>query len=74
MQRKRNLITNEITKYKARLNVHSGKQTFDVNYFETYAPVVTWFAIWLLIILAILFKWALKQVNFVMAYTQAPIE
>ena len=28
MQRKRNLVTNEITKYKARLNVHGGKQTF----------------------------------------------
>ena len=28
----------------------------------------------LLIIIAILFKWALKQVDFVMAYTQAPIE
>ena len=27
------------------LNVHGGKQTYGVNYFETYAPVVTWFAI-----------------------------
>ena len=50
MQRKRNLVTNEITKYKARLNVHGGKQTFGENYFDTYAPVVTWFAIRLLII------------------------
>ena len=74
MRRKRNLTTNEITKYKARLNVHGGKQTFGVNYFETYAPVVTWFAIRLLIVFAILFKWHLKQVDFVMAYTQAPIE
>jgi ribosomal protein L13E len=45
MRRKRNLTTNEITKYKARLNVHGGKQTYGVNYFDTYAPVVTWFAI-----------------------------
>ena len=53
MQRKRNLVTNEITKYKARLNVHGGKQTFRENYFDTNAPVVTWFAIRLLIICAI---------------------
>ena len=53
MRRKRNLVTNEITKYKARLNVHGGKQTFGENYFHTYAPVVTWFAIMLLIICAI---------------------
>ena len=51
-----------------------GKQTYAINYFENYAPVVTWFAIRLLIIFAILFKWALKQVDFFMAYTQAPIE
>ena len=25
MRRKRNLVTNEITKYKARLNIHGGK-------------------------------------------------
>ena len=41
MQRKRNLTTNKITKHKARLNLHGGKQVFGVNYFVTYAPVVT---------------------------------
>jgi hypothetical protein len=74
MRRKRNLITNEITKYKARLNLHGGKQVFGMNYFETYAPVVTWFAIRLLIILVILFSRTAKQVDFIMAYPQAPIE
>ena len=74
MRRKRNLVTNEITKYKARLNVHGGKQTFGENYFDTYAPVVTWFAIRLLIICAIVLHWKLRQVDFIMAYAQAPIE
>ena len=50
------------------------KQSFGINYFETYAPVVTWFSVQLLIIFTILFKWAIKQVYFVMAYAQAPIE
>jgi hypothetical protein len=45
-----------------------------MNYFETYAPVVTWFAIRLVVIFGILFLWALRQVDFVMAYPQAPIE
>ena len=74
MRRKRNLTTNSITKYKARLNLHGGKQTYAINYWETYAPVVTWFAIRLVIILALNFGYALKQIDFVMAYTQAPIE
>ncbi|KAL7530988.1 hypothetical protein ACHAWF_008366 [Thalassiosira exigua] len=74
MRRKRDLTTNEIKKYKARLNVHGGKQTYGVNYFETYAPVVTWFAIRLMIVFGITFGWTLKQIDFVMAYPQAPIE
>ena len=74
MQRKINIVTNEITKYKARLNVHGGKQTFGENYFDTYAPVVTWFAIRILIICAIVLNWQLRQVDFIMAYAQAPTE
>ncbi len=74
MQCKRNLTTNEITKHKARLNLHGGKQVFGMNYFETYAPVVTWFAIRLMIVMGIIFYCALCQVDFVMAYPQAPIE
>jgi hypothetical protein len=45
-----------------------------MNYFETYAPVVTWFAIRLMIIFGIIFCWAFCQVGFVMAYPQAPIK
>ncbi len=74
MQRKRNLTTNEVKSHKARLNLHGGKQVFGMNYFETYAPVVTWFAIRLMIIFGIIFSWSLCQVNFVMAYPQAPVE
>jgi hypothetical protein len=45
MQCKRDLTTNKIKLHKARLNLHGGKQIYGMNYFETYAPVVTWFAI-----------------------------
>jgi hypothetical protein len=71
---KQDLMMRRVTKHKARLNLHSGKQKFDTNYYETYTPVVTWFAIRLLIIFGILFHWALCQVDFVMAYPQAPIK
>ena len=37
---KRDITTNKIKKYKARLNLHGGKQVFGLNYYETYAPVV----------------------------------
>ena len=74
MRCKRNLTTNKINKHNARLNLHGGKQVFGMNYFETYVPVVTWFAIKLGIIMGIIFNWALCQVDFVMAYPQAPVE
>ncbi len=74
MQRKQDLTTGRVTKHKARLNLHGGKQEFGTYYYKTYAPVVTWFAIWLLIVFGILFNWALCQVDFVMAYPQALIE
>jgi hypothetical protein len=74
MQRQRDLTTNEIKSHKARLNRHGGKQVYGMNYFETYAPVVTWFAIRLMIVFGIIFSWSLRQVDFVMAYPQAPIE
>jgi len=74
MRRKRNLTTNAIVKYKARLNLHGGKQIYGMNYYETYAPVVTWFAIRLLLIIAILLSLALRQIDFIMAYPQADIE
>jgi hypothetical protein len=59
MQCKQDLTTGRVTKHKARLNLHGGKQEFGRSYYYTYAPVVTWFAIRLLIVFGILFHWAL---------------
>ena len=60
LQCKRDLTTNKVKSHKARLNLHGGKQVYGMNYFETYAPVVTWFAIRLMIIFGIIFSWALQ--------------
>jgi hypothetical protein len=54
IQRKQDLTMGRVTKHKARLN-----QEFGTNYYETYAAMVTWFAIQLLIVFGILFNWAL---------------
>jgi hypothetical protein len=59
MRHKRDLTINQVKSHKARLNLHGGKQVYGMNYFETYAPVVTWFAIRLMIIFRIIFGWYL---------------
>jgi hypothetical protein len=59
LRHKRDLTMDKVKSYKARLNLHSGTQVYGMNYFETYAPIVTWFAIRLMINFGIIFCWAL---------------
>lgn len=73
-KRKRRIATREIYKRKARLNVHGGMQEKFVNFWETYSPVVTWFAIRLFVTLAYLRNWHTRQIDFVLAYPQADVE
>ncbi len=64
----------KVTKHKARLNLHDGNQVYGMTYFETYASIVTCFAIRLMTVICIIFSWALCQDAFLVAYPQAPIE
>ena len=57
MRRKKNSITNEVYKHKARLNIHGDQQEFAIKYNETLSPVFNWFAIRILLIHAVIFKW-----------------
>ena len=61
-------------KWKARLNIHGGQHELGEDYFETYPPVVTSVSVRLIMILSLLKGRSSKQVDFIMAYPQAPIE
>ena len=74
MRRKRRIKTQEVYKWKARLNVHGGQQEHGVHYWDTYAPVVTWQTVRFFLILSLLMGWRSRQLDFVMAYPQAPAE
>jgi hypothetical protein len=50
------------------------KKEKTIHYEETYAPVVQWATIRFFISLAILSNWHTRQLEFVLAYTQADIE
>jgi hypothetical protein len=73
-KRKRRIDTREVYKHKARLNIHGGKQTHGVNYWETYSPVVNWFSIRLCLTFSLLFDWHTRQIDFVLAFPQAEVE
>ena len=54
--------------------MHRGQQVHGVHYWDTYAPVVTWQTMQLFLILSLILGWQRCQLDFVMAYPQAPAE
>ena len=63
-----------LDKHKARLCCHGGQQQWGVNYWDTYAPVVSWSSIRILMTLSKLHNLHTKSVDFVQAYPQAKIK
>ena len=49
-------------------------QRWDIDFWETYAPVVNWISVWLLLILAIIHVLDTKSTDFVLAFPQAKLE
>ena len=74
MKRKRKIATREVYKWKARLNIDGSKQEEGVNYWETFSPVASWAAIRMVLITTLIHGWFTKQIDFVLAYTQADVE
>ena len=54
--------------------MHGGQQEHGVHYWDTYTRVVTWPTVQFFLILSILLGWHSQQLDFVMAYPQAPAE
>jgi len=74
MRRKRRISTREVYKWKARLNIDGSRMVYERDYDQTYAPVANWSIIRLLLILTLIHGWHTKQLDYVLAYTQAPVE
>ena len=74
LKRKRDLRTGDIKKWKARLNIDGSKMEHGIHYDKTYAPVASWSAIRLILAIAATFRWHTIQLDYVMAYSQAPVE
>ena len=74
MKRKRDIQTRDIKKYKARLNIDGSKMIKGVHYDETYAPVASWNSIRIMLALVAAFGWHTQQIDYVLAFPQAPVE
>ena len=69
-KRKRN-PDGSLCKHKARLCCHGGQQQRGINFWDIYAPVVSWSSIRSIITLSKLHKLHTKSVDFIQAYSQA---
>ena len=74
MKHKRRVTTGEVYKWKAQLCVESSCQIKGVNYWDTYAPIVSWESVRTLLTLALTKGWITRQINFVLTYPQADVE
>jgi hypothetical protein len=63
-----------LNKHKARLCAHGGQQTWGQDYWDTYAPVVTWASIRLLLFVAKIHGLKSKSIDFVLAFPQADLD
>jgi Reverse transcriptase (RNA-dependent DNA polymerase) len=73
-EKEKKIVRWDIYKWKARLNIDGGKQEHGINYWETYAPVAQWSTIRVVLTIALQKSWCTKQLDFVQAYPQAPVE
>jgi hypothetical protein len=71
MRRKRRVKTQEIYKYKARLNLDGSQMKLGQDYDLTYAPVASWESVRILLPLVLSQKWKTKQLDYVLAFPQA---
>ena len=74
MKRKRDIKTRKVKKWKARLNIDGSRMKHGVHYDQTYAPVASWKSIRLLLMLTIQNGWHSRQLDYVLAFPQAPVE
>ena len=74
MKRKRDIMTRAIKKWKARLNIDGSRMKLNIHYDQTYAPVASWNSIRLQLTMVAVNNWKTKQLDFVLAYPQAPVE
>ena len=74
LRRKRHIKTGAIKRYKARINVDGSRMIHNVHYTKTYAPVASWATIRLILTIALMFKWPTRQLDYKLAFPQAPIE
>ena len=73
MKRKQCTNARKVKKHKARLNINGSRMRPGENYEQTYSPVASWNSIRTLLVTSAVNNWHTKQLDFVLAFPQAPV-
>lgn len=63
-----------VRKLKARFCVRGDQQVEGVDFFDTFAPVINWTTVRIMLILSIILELSTKQVDYTCAFLHAPID
>ena len=63
-----------IKKFKALFCVRGDQQVHDIDFFETYVPIVQWIMVGLILILNVLLGLKSKQCNITAVFVHADVE
>ena len=63
-----------ILKWKAGLCAGGHHQVYGDTYWSTFAPVVSWATVCCMFVLAVLLRWHMRSINFIIAYSQAKVK
>ena len=74
MRWKRCIVTGQIYKRKAIMNIDGSNKQNDIHYDTSYSPVATWDSIRIIMSLTIKHMWHTVHIDFVQAFTQDPSE
>ena len=69
--KRKRYLDGSLNKHKARLCDHGGKKTWGRYYWDTYAPVVTWDGVHLLLVVAKIHNLDSKSINIVLAFPKS---
>jgi hypothetical protein len=72
--KRKKYLDGTLNKHKVSLCAHGGMQSWGQNYWETYAPVVNWASIRLILAIAKIRVLLSKIIDFVLALPQANLE
>ena len=72
--KRKRLPDGSLLKHKARLNAHGGMQVYGENYWDTYAPVVNWISIRMMLTLSVIHELYTTSIDFTLTFPQAEVD